>query len=172
MENEIFRWWRKMRFFDFDRKTRFFDFDGKIQFLVLARKYIFAVLAGKWGFFGFGGKTHFSVLAGKWVFFLFWWENVIPWHWWEKLNFVVLTKMWFHNFRGESVFFFLCFWLVLGIWVFVSGWFGLFGFRHIRVGMFRNHLRTRHFSDWFGSSNVGFGTGFYFSYKTRTGTVL
>ena len=35
----------------------------------------------------------------------------------------------------------------------------------IQVGMFRNRLGTRHFSDRFGSENVGFGSGSYFFIK-------
>ena len=55
--------------------------------------------------------------------------------------------------------------LVLGIRVFGSGRFGFFGFRVIRVGMFRNRLGTEYFSDRFGSDNVGFGSGFYIFIK-------
>ena len=56
---------------------------------------------------------------------------------------------------------------MLGIRVFGSGRFGLFGFRVIRVGMFRNRLGTGHFSDRFGSGFVGFGSDFYFFIKPK-----
>ena len=46
---------------------------------------------------------------------------------------------------------------MLGIRGFDSGRFGLFDFPVIRVGMFRNHLGTSHFSDRFDSDNDGFG---------------
>ena len=55
--------------------------------------------------------------------------------------------------------------VVLDIRVFGSGRFGLFGFRVIRIGMFRNRLGTGHFLDRFGSDNVGFGSDFYFFIK-------
>ena len=68
---------------------------------------------------------------------------------------MVLKLNWTHKRCG----------VVQGIRVFGSDRFDLFGFRVIRVGMFRNRLGTGHFSDRFGSDNVGFGSGFYFFIK-------
>lgn len=57
----------------------------------------------------------------------------------------------------------MCHKLVLGIRIFGSDWFDLFGFCVIQVEM----LGTRHFSDRFDSGNFMFGSDFYFFIKSK-----